>query len=157
MAVSPIPPGCRTVTPHLVIRGAAKAIEFYKKAFGAEQVMLMPGPDGKVMHAEIKIGDSLVFLADEFTSPQTGSPEKLGGTSVSFHIYVADCDALFNRAVSAGAKVMMPMMDMFWGDRFGSVLDPFGHMWSIATHKEDLSPEEMAKRGAEAMKKMCPQ
>lgn len=157
MAVSPIPPGCRTVTPHLVIRGAAKAIEFYKKAFGAEQVMLMPGPDGKVMHAEIKIGDSLVFLADEFTSPQTGSPEKLGGTSVSFHIYVADCDALFNRAVSAGAKVMMPLMDMFWGDRFGSVLDPFGHMWSIATHKEDLSPEEMAKRGAEAMKKMCPQ
>jgi PhnB protein len=158
MAVPPIPPGFRTVTPHLVLRGAGKAIDFYKKAFGAEEIMRMPGPDGKsVMHGEIKIGDSIVMLADEFPGTPLSAPEKLGGTTVSLMLYVKDCDAVFNQAVAAGAKVSMPLMDMFWGDRYGQLTDPFGHIWAIATHKEDVLPEEMAKRGAEAMKKMCPQ
>lgn len=156
MAVSYIPPGVHTVTPHLVIRGARKAIEFYKQAFGAVEVMLMPGMDGQsVMHAEIKIGDSIVFLADEFPNSPVAAPEKFGGTTVSLHVYVPNADAVFKQAVAAGAKVSMPMMDMFWGDRYGQVVDPFGHHWSIATHVEDVPPEEMGKRAAEAMKKMC--
>jgi PhnB protein len=156
MAVSYIPPGQHSVTPHLVIRGARKAIEFYKKAFGAVEVMRMPGPDGEtLMHAEIKIGDSMVFLADEFPNSPVAAPEKFGGTTASFHLYVPNADAVFNQAIAAGAKVSMPMMDMFWGDRFGQVTDPFGHQWSIATHMEDVPPEEMGKRAAEAMKKMC--
>ena len=156
MAVSPVPPGHHTVTPHLMIRNAAKAIEFYKKAFGAVEVMRMPGPDGKgVMHAELTIGDSFLYLADEFPGGAMGPPEKFGGTTVSIHLYVKDADALFNQAVAAGGKVEMPMTDMFWGDRFGKVIDPFGHSWSIATHVEDVPPEEMGKRAAEAMKQMC--
>ncbi len=155
MAVSYIPPGLHTVTPHLVIRGARKAIEFYKKAFGAAEVMCMPGPNGEtVMHAEIKIGDSMIYLADEFSAAAIASPEKFGGTTVSFHIYVPDADAVFKQAIAAGAKVAMPMMDMFWGDRYGQVIDPFGHHWSIATHVEDVPPEEMGKRAAEAFKTM---
>ena len=156
MAVSPIPHGFHTVIPHLVIRGADKAIEFYKKAFGAAEVTVMRGPEGKgVLHAELKIGDSVIFLADEFPGSTMGSPEKLGGSTVAIHLYVPNCDAVFNQAVAAGAKAEMPMMDMFWGDRFGKVLDPFGHSWSIATHIEDVSPEEMKRRLPEAMKKMA--
>jgi PhnB protein len=155
MAVSPIPAGHHTVTPHMVLRNAAQAIEFYKKAFGAVEVMRMPGPEGKgVMHAEIKIGDSFIYMADEFPGTSLAAPEKFGGTTVSIHLYVKDADALFNQAVAAGAKVAMPLMDMFWGDRFGKLTDPFGHSWSIATRKEDVSPEEMGRRGAEEMKKM---
>ena len=155
MAVAPIPPGFRTVTPHLVMRGAAKAIEFYKKAFGAEEIMRMPGmTEGSIGHAEIKIGDSIIMLADEWPGMALQAPEKLGGTTVSIHLYVKDCDTMFNQAVAAGAKVAMPVMDMFWGDRYGKVMDPFGHEWAIATHKEDVSPEECARRGAEAMKQM---
>ncbi len=134
--------------PHLVIRDAAKAIEFYKKAFGAVEQMRMPMPDGKIMHACLKIGDSSFFLADEF--PDAGgykSPLTLGGTSVTLNLNVADADAVFAQAVAAGAKVQMPLADMFWGDRYGVLVDPFGHQWAVATHKEDVSPEEMKKRG----------
>jgi PhnB protein len=148
---SPIPQGLHTVTPHLVIKGAAKAIDFYKKAFGAEEIVRMPAPDGNlVMHAQLKIGDSMIMLADEF--PQGGcnkSPASAGSTTVVLHLYVQDADAVFNKATAAGAKVIMPLMDMFWGDRYGQVSDPFGHVWSIATHKEDLTPQEMAKRQKE--------
>ena len=155
MAVSPIPAGYHTVTPHLAIRGAAKAIEFYKKAFGAVEVMLMPGPDGKsIAHAEIKIGNSMVMLADEWPGMRVASPEKFGGTTCSVMLYVPDVDAAFKRAVDAGATVSMPLMNMFWGDRFGKVTDPFGHEWAIATHVEDVTPEECARRGVEAMKHM---
>ena len=155
MAVSYIPEGQHTVTPHLVMRGAGKAIEFYKKAFGATELMRMPGPDGtSLMHAEIKIGDSHVFLADEFPDSNCAAPAKLGGTTVAIHLYVKDADATFNQAITAGAKVSMPLMNMFWGDRFGKVTDPFGHEWSIATHVEDVPPEEMGKRAEEAMKQM---
>ena len=158
MAVSPIPAGHHTVTPHMVLRNSAQAIEFYKKAFGAVEIMRMPGPEGKgIGHAELKIGDSFIYMADEWPGTSLSSPEKLGGTTVSIHLYVKDADALFKQAVAAGAKVEMPLMDMFWGDRFGKVMDPFGHSWSIATHKEDVPPDEMARRGAEAMKQMCSQ
>lgn len=159
MAVSYIPAGKHSVTPHLIIKGAGKAIDFYKKAFGAEEVIRMPGPDGQsVMHGEIKIGDSHVFMADEFPNPNnavSASPGKLGATSVVIHLYVKDADATFNQAVAAGAKVVMPLMNMFWGDRYGQVVDPFGHQWSIATHVEDVPPGEMGKRAAEAMKQMA--
>lgn len=156
MAVSPVPPGMRTITPHLILQGAAEAIAFYQKAFGAEELMRMPGPDGKgVMHAELKIGDSVVFLADEFPGMASASPKKFGGTTVTIHLYVNDVDAWFNRAVGAGAQVTMPLMNMFWGDRFCKVTDPFGHEWSIAQHIEDVTPEECARRGAEAMKQFC--
>ena len=144
----PIPDGFRAVTPHLCVRGASEAIAFYARAFGAEEISRMPGPDGKLMHAEIRIGDSIVMLADEF--PEMGgtsrSPLALGGTSAGLLIYCEDADALFARAVAAGAEVTMPLADMFWGDRYGKLLDPFGHDWAIATHKEDLTPEQMAER-----------
>jgi PhnB protein len=157
MAVSYCPVGNHTVTPHLILRDAAKAIEFYKKAFGAVEIMRMPGPDGKsVAHGEIKIGDSLVYLADEWPGMEhLASPAKVGATTVSIHLYVKDCDAMFNQAVAAGAKVSMPLMNMFWGDRYGKVTDPFGHEWGIATHIEDVPPEEMGKRAEEAMKQMA--
>jgi PhnB protein len=152
----PVPPGFHTVTPHLVIRGAAEAIEFYKKAFGAVEIMRMAGPDGKsIGHAEIKIGDSIVFLADEWPGQALAAPENFGGTTVSLSLYVPSADATFNQAVAAGAKPTMPLMNMFWGDRFGKVTDPFGHEWAIATHIEDVPPDEMAKRAAVAMKEMC--
>ena len=132
--------GFRTVTPYLTVKGAAQAIEFYKRAFGAQEVQRMNGPDGKtVMHAEIKIGDSIVMLADEF--PQgSRSPQTLGGTTAGIFLYVPDVDSAFKKAVDAGAKATMPPADMFWGDRFGKLADPFGHEWSMATHKEDLTP-----------------
>ena len=156
MAVSYIPEGQHTITPHLVCRDAAKAIEFYKKAFGAKEVMVMPGPDGKsVAHGEIMIGDSMVFLGEECPGMNVASPAKLGGTSVALHMYVKDADATFKHAVAAGATVSMPLTNMFWGDRYGKVTDPFGHEWSIATHIEDVPPEELGKRAEEAMKQMA--
>ncbi len=148
-SVKKIPDGFHTVTPHLVIRGAAKAIDFYKKAFGAQEIMCMSGPDGKtVMHGEIKIGNSIVFLAEEFPNMGCASPQALGNSPVTLCLYVEDCDAVFNQAVAAGAQVRMPLSDMFWGDRYGQVIDPFGHIWSIATHREDVSPAELRKRAA---------
>ena len=147
--VKPIPEGCRTVTPYMVVRGADQAIAFYKKAFGAQEIMCMRGPGGQgVMHAEIKIGDSPVMLADEFPEMDARGPQALGGTPVGLCIYVENVDALFDRAVTAGAKVLRPVVDQFYGDRSGTVADPFGHKWTIATHKEDVPPEEMQRRMA---------
>lgn len=145
--VKAIPEGYRTVTPYLIVRGTAQALEFYQKAFGAQVAMRMAGPDGKsILHAEIKIGDSMVFLTDEGPGMTGRSPQTLGGTTGSIYLYVEDADACFARAVAAGAKAQMPPTDMFWGDRFGMVVDPFGHEWGIATRKEDLSPDEMGRR-----------
>jgi len=154
-STNPIPPGFHTVTPYLVVRDTRKAIDFYKKALGAEEILIMPpGPNGKIMHAEIKIGDSIVFLADEM--PEMGSlgPESRGGPTSSLMLYVKDVDTAFDKAVKAGCTVKMPLSNQFWGDRFGSVVDPFGHLWSLATHIEDVSPEEMQKRMESACKEM---
>jgi PhnB protein len=152
----PIPQGYHTVTPYLTVKGAAQAIDFYKRAFGAQEVERMPGPDGtSVMHAELKIGDSIVMLSDEFPQMGTRSPQTLGGSTVSLFLYVPDVDAAFKRAVDAGAKATMPPADMFWGDRFGKVADPFGHAWGLATHTEDLSPDEIRRRGQAEMAKMA--
>lgn len=151
-AAKPVPEGYHTVSPYLVIRNAAKAIEFYQQAFAAEERFRMPGPDGKIMHAELQIGDSIVMLSDEFPEMGAPSPQTLNGTSVSIFLYVEDVDAVFKKAVDAGAKVLMPVADMFWGDRFGKLADPFGHQWQIATHTEDLTPEEMGKRAEEFSK-----
>ena len=150
-AKQPIPDGFHTVTPHLIMKDAAGALEFYKKAFGAEETSRMPGPDGKVMHAELKIGDSMLMIADEFPDMGSSGPKSIGGSPVTLHIYVDDVDALFDRAVKAGGKVTMPLADMFWGDRYGRLEDPFGHQWSIGTHTEDLTPEEIGQRAAVAM------
>ncbi len=147
--VKPIPEGYSAITPHLIVKGAANAIDFYKKAFGAEERFRMPGPDGAIMHAELAIGGAIVMLAEE--CEQWGSFGPRGTTAVVIHLYVSDCDATFKRAVSAGAKELMPPTDMFWGDRFAKVQDPFGHQWSIATHIADPTPEEMKK----AMEQMC--
>lgn len=150
--VKPIPEGMHAVTPHLVCAGAAEAIEFYKRAFGAVEESRLPGPDGKLMHGMVRIGGSPVMLVDEY--PQWGSfgPNSLKGTPVTIHLYVVDADATFAQAVAAGAKPVMPLTDMFWGDRYGQVEDPFGHRWSIATHQRDLTPaqiqEGMAQMGA---------
>lgn len=146
--VSPIPPGAHTVTPHLICAGASDAIAFYQKAFGAVEIVRLPGPDGKLMHAAIRIGDSAVFLYDE--APQWGAlgPLALKGSPVAIHLYVADADALFARAVKAGATVKMPMSDMFWGDRYGAVIDPFGHHWSIASRVREVKPAEIAAAAA---------
>jgi PhnB protein len=155
-SINPIPEGHHTLTPHLVVKGAGEAIEFYKKAFGAEELTRMPGPDGKtIMHAALKIGDSRLFLVDEF--PQMGSvgPLSLGGSPVFIHVFVEDVDTVFNQAVSAGAEVRMPLVDAFWGDRYGQLVDPFGHKWSLATHKEDLTPEEISKRAEAAFSGEC--
>ena len=143
--VKPIPEGMHSVTPHLVCAGAADAIEFYKKAFGAVEVARLPGPDGKLMHAMIRVGDSAIMLVDE--NPQYGmlGPKALKGSSVTIHLYVDDADACVARAVKAGAKVTMPLDDMFWGDRYGKLEDPFGHHWSVATHIRDVSMEEIQK------------
>jgi PhnB protein len=151
--VKPIPEGFHTLTPHLVVRGADRAIEFYKTAFGAEGKACMPGPDGKVMHAELKIGDSMLMLGEEFPQMNCRSPQALGGSPVSLHLYVRNVDAAFDKAVKAGAKAQMPPADMFWGDRFAKIVDPFGHEWSLATHVKDLSPDEMKKAMDEAMSK----
>jgi len=143
-----IPDGYHTATPYLIVTGAARALEFYKQAFGAAEVVRMDGPDGKVMHAEIKIGDSHIMLADEFPDMDARSPQTIGGTPVSLMLYLEDADAVTARAVSAGAKLLRPVQDQFYGDRCGTIADPFGHKWTIATHKEDLSPEEVRKRAA---------
>ncbi len=144
-SVNPIPEGMRTVTPHLICAGAAEAIEFYRKAFGAVELSRMPGSDGKVMHASIRIGDSVIMLNDEM--PQWGSfgAKHFKGSPVTIHLYVENADALFEQAVRAGATVTMPLADMFWGDRYGKVEDPFGHQWSIGTHVREVSAEEMEK------------
>ena len=147
-AVKPIPDGYHTVTPHLALRDAAKAIDFYQKAFGAEELFRMPGPGGIVMHAQVKIGDSIVMLGEENPEMGGSSPQTIGGSPVNLLLYVKDVDASFARAEKAGCKVSMPLTDMFWGDRYGKLVDPFGHHWSLATHKEDVAPEEMAKRMA---------
>jgi PhnB protein len=151
MAVKPIPEGYHTVTPYLQVDDASAAIEFYKRAFGATERGRMPSPDGKIAHAEIEIGDSVIMLSDPFPHSQTRSPKELGGTTGAVFLYVEDVDAAFQQATDAGATVTMPLEDMFWGDRFGSVTDPFGHHWSLATHKEDLTEEEIAERGQAAM------
>ena len=153
MPVRPIPDGYHTATPYLIVDGAAKALEFYKQAFGAEELLRMDAGGGKIMHAEIKIGDSLIMLADE--NPERGhkSPKSYGGTTVSILLYVPDVDAQFKRALAAGAKSMRPVEDQFFGDRMGTLTDPFGHCWSIATHKEDVPPAELKRRMAEMSKK----
>jgi PhnB protein len=153
MAVKAIPAGYHSVTPYLMLRDGAAAIEFYKKAFGAKELMRFPGPQGKLMHAEVQIGDSPVMLADEMPEALCQGPKTRGGTTVGIMIYVENADAVFNQAVAAGAKVLRPLKDQFYGDRSGSVEDPFGHVWTIATHKEDVSSAEMAKRAAAEMQK----
>lgn len=150
---APIPPGIHTVTPHMVCAGAADAIEFYKKAFNAQEMFRLLDPEGKIMHASIKIGDSTVMLVDEYPEWGSLSPKSLNGSSVTLHLYVEDADSQFTQAVDAGCTVRMPLDDMFWGDRYGIVQDPFGHMWSIATHIRDVSPEEIQAAAA----KGCPE
>ena len=153
MSKSPVPPGYHTLTPSLVVRDAAAAIEFYKKAFGAEEIDRMIGPDGSIMHAEIKIGDSLVMLGEENEQWGTKSPLSLNGVHGSLHIYVENADASFDRALKAGATTRYPMEDTFWGDRYGKVTDPFGHEWGIATRVKNLTKEEMEAAGREWMAK----
>lgn len=150
MAAKPIPDGYHSVTPYLVVRNAAKAIEFYKKALGAQELFRMAGEGDAVAHAEIKIGDSVVMLADE--TDEYKSPDSFGGTPVTLLLYVEDVDAVFPKAIAAGGKELRPVTDQFYGDRSGMLRDPFGHLWNIATHKEDLTPEQMDERFAEALK-----
>jgi PhnB protein len=145
-AVNPIPENYHSITPSLVCRNAAQAIDFYKTVFGATEIVRMPGPDGKIMHAELKIGDSTFFLNDPMSKTLPALPDAGATNLTSLHLYVANADAIFNRAVEAGARVDMPIQDMFWGDRFGRLTDPFGQQWGIATHKEDVAPEEMKRR-----------
>jgi PhnB protein len=148
--VKPIPDGMHSITPHLVCAGAAQAIEFYARAFGAVEQMRLPGPGGKLMHASVRIGDSMVMLVDENREWGALGPLSLNGSPVTIHLQVADVDAVFAQAVAAGATVTMPLADMFWGDRYGQLKDPFGHLWSVATHQRDLTPQEIQ----EAMAKM---
>jgi uncharacterized glyoxalase superfamily protein PhnB len=150
--VKPIPDGYSTVTASLIVRNGSAAIEFYKKAFGAQELHRFPGPDGKIMHAELKVGNSRVMLSDEFPQMNCRSPQTLGGTGIYIYMYVEDADKTFKNAVAAGATPTMPIMDAFWGDRFGQVQDPFGHIWGIATHKIDMTPEGIYKAGQEFFK-----
>ena len=152
-AVKPIPAGYHQVTPYLAIDGAADAVEFYKKVFGARERMRMGAPGGKVGHCELQIGDSVVMLADEYADMDFLGPKARGGTPVTIHLYVKDCDAVVAAAVKAGAKVRRPLKDEFYGDRNGTIEDPFGHVWHVATHIEDLSPKEMTRRGEALMQK----
>jgi PhnB protein len=144
--VNAVPSGHRTVTPYLAIKNAAKALEFYKYAFGATESYKLVMPDGRLGHAEIRLGDSMIMLADEFPEYGGKAPETLGGSPVSIHLYVEDVDAFFKKALAAGAKELKPVMDQFYGDRSGQLEDPFGHLWWVATHKEDIAPDEMQKR-----------
>ena len=153
----PIPDGYHTVTPFIAVDGAADAIEYYKKAFGAEERLRMDGQDGSIAHAEIEIGDSLVMLSDPFPQSTVKSPNSLGGTSASIFLYVEDVDSVVKQAVDAGAKIEMEPQDMFWGDRFGKLTDPFGHEWAIATHIEDVSAEEMTRRSEAFFAEMAKQ
>lgn len=152
--VKPIPEGYRTVTPYIVVNDAKAAIDFYSRAFGAKEIMKMEGPGGKIAHAEMKIGDSMIMLADEMGGSSNRSPRSLGGTTGGIFLYVEDVDSVFKQATAAGAQVDTPLADMFWGDRYGRLTDPFGHSWSLATHKEDVAPQEMARRTKEAMAQM---
>ena len=155
MAVQPVPDGYNTVSPYLAVEDAATAIAYYKKAFGATERVRMEAPDGKIGHAELEIGDSIVMLADPFPQASTKPPHELGGTSAGVFLYVEDVDQVVKRAVEAGATVTMEVADQFWGDRFGTVTDPFGHVWSVATHIEDVPPAEMAERAKAAMAAMA--
>ena len=148
MAVKPIPDGYSAVTPYLIVNGAAKALDFYRQAFGAEERMRLPTPDGKIAHAEIAIGGCVVMLADEFPQMGAMSPTSIGGTPVGICLYVNDADKVFQQAVAGGAKVERPLQNQFYGDRSGTVVDPFGHKWTIATHVEDVPPEEIGRRMA---------
>jgi len=154
MATKPIPEGYHTVSPYLAVDDAARAIEYYLKAFGAKELVRMEAPGGKVGHAELELGDSRIMLSDPFPQASTRPPKELGGTSASVFMYVEDVDAAVKRAVDAGATVTMEVANQFWGDRFGTITDPFGHVWSIATHVEDVPPEEMAERAKAAMAAM---
>ena len=154
--VNPIPKGFHTVTPSLCVRNAADAIEFYKKALGAKELVRMKTPDGRVMHAELQIGDSIIFLSDEFPEMgKTRAPQTLGGVTGVLNLYVEDVDTSFKRAVDSGASATMPVPDMFWGDRYGTITDPFGQMWGLATHKEDVSPQELEKRSQDFFGQMA--
>ncbi|HEY8217118.1 MAG TPA: VOC family protein [Acidimicrobiia bacterium] len=148
--VNPIPDGYRSVTPYLIIDGASNAIDFYEKVFGTKERMRMPMPDGRVGHAELELGDSVIMLADEFPDMEIKGPGTIGGSPVNIHIYVDDVDATFDRAVAAGADVLQPLENKFYGDRAAQLRDPFGHVWSIATHVEDVAPDEMQKRAEAA-------
>jgi PhnB protein len=150
----PIPAGYHTVTPYLTLDDATAAIEFYKDAFGATERVRMEAPGGKIGHAELEIGDSVVMLADAMPESTTKSPRELGGTSAGVFLYVADVDAVIKQAAKAGATITQEATDMFWGDRFGAVTDPYGHVWSVATHVEDLTPAEIAERAKQAMAAM---
>jgi len=154
MAVNPIPEGYHSLQIYLAVEDASKAIDFYKEAFGAEETIRMPGPDGKVAHAELQIGDSKLMLSDPFPHSDVRPPAERGGPTASIFMYVDDVDATFEQAQRAGATVVSELEDMFWGDRFGTVADPFGHVWAMATHKEDLSEEEIAERSKAAMAEM---
>ena len=154
MGVKPIPEGYHTLQIYLAVEDASKAIDFYKEAFGAEETIRMPGPDGSVAHAELQIGDSKLMLSDPFPHSDVRPPAERGGPTASIFMYVDDVDATFEQAQRAGATVVSELEDMFWGDRFGTVADPFGHVWAMATHKEDLSEEEMAERSKAAMAEM---
>ena len=151
-----IPKGYHTVTPSLFVAGAARAIDFYKKALGAEELMRFAGPDGKIMHAEIKVGDSIIMLADEMPDQGGRSPKSIGGTPVSFFVYGEKVDAAWKRAVDAGAKPIVPLADQFWGDRAGCLEDPFGHQWWLAQHIQDLTPEEIRKNAESFLSQMQP-
>jgi len=153
--VQAVPAGYHTVTPYLTVNDGAGALEFYKRAFGARETERMPGPGGKLMHAELRIGDSVVMLSDEFPGMSTcKAPKSLGGTTGSIFLYLPDVDPAFRKAVDAGCKVLMPLTNMFWGDRFGKLEDPFGNQWTMATHVEDVTPDEMRRRAADAMARM---
>ncbi len=154
MAVKAVREGQHTITPHLVVNGGEKALEFYQKAFGAQIGHVHKTPDGKVMHAEFKIGDSTLMLADEFPGMSCPSPKTAGGSCVVLNLYMDGIDKVFNQAVSAGATVTMPLGDQFWGDRYGQLKDPFGHIWALGQHIEDVAPDEMARRAEEAFAHM---
>jgi PhnB protein len=155
MPVKPLPDGYHSVTPYLIVDGGAKALQYYQQAFGAEEEMRMPGPKGKVMHAEIRIGDSKIMLADEFPEMGARGPNSIGGSPVGICLYVEDVDTVFQRALEAGGTEVRPVQDQFYGDRSGTLRDPFGHQWTIATHIEDLTPEEIGKRHDEFVKQQA--
>jgi len=155
VSVKPIPDGYHTATPYLIVNGGVAAIEFYKKAFGATELMRMPGPSGKLMHAEIKIGNSPIMLGDEAPERDVKGPQSLGGTTFGMCLYVPDVDAMFAAAIAAGGKELYPVKNQFYGDRSGTLIDPFGHKWTIATHIEDVPPEQMQQRAEAAMKELC--